>query len=335
MKQKGLTVLVIIVMCACALIAQVAAQSTPFMIYGYVSYEDGTECDNPIVNIKNLNTNEEWSADTNAGYNYYQFMLANGTGVNASEILRFSVTCGGQSKVFNHTVTEGELNGGGIFNFNITLVALTPDQQVWYLTSVGSGAPTANDSLNHSKDNLLHKGEWAGDGTSFKLTPEKPAAWFYADTGAECGLSFGENTWTAYIRTEEINGEEVGTHLKVSICKLDSEGNVTILAENTTNLTEASAYTLWEINCIDNGSTYQDFSVGDWLAVRLWWIDAPEEKDLYIYYKAENERDSYIKSPSSDPGYPVPELPTLILFSSGLIILAGYVLLKRRNPSSD
>jgi len=204
--------------------------------------------------------------------------------------------------------------------------------QTWYLTSNAKpgGAPTASDSLAHAKDNLMHKDEWAGTGTSFYLTPAKPAAWFYADTGAENGLSFGNNAWAAYIRLEKIDGAEVGTHLNVSVCKLDSGGNVTILAENTTNLTEANAYTLWEINCIDNESTYQDFSTGDWLAVRLWWIDAPAGEELYIYYEAENERDSYIKSPSSDPGYPVPELPSIILFSTGLIILAGYVVLKRR-----
>lgn len=335
-KAKGLTVLALMVMvlCAYALIAPAVAQPTPFMSYGHVYYENGTVCNGSVVNITNLNTDEEWSAEKNASSNYYQLILANGTDVNKSEILRFRVTCGSQSKKFNHTVTEGELNDGGIFNFNFTLVALTPDQQVWYLSSDDkpSDAPSANDSLTpHAKDNLMHKNEWAGTGTSFYLTPEEPAAWFYADTGAECGLNFGEHNWTAYIRTEGIEtGDEAGTHLKVSVCKLDSGGNVTILAENTLELTVASAYTLWEINCIDNGTTTQDFGTGDWLAVRLWWIDAPAEKNLYIYYKAENERDSYIKSPSTDPGYPVPELPTIILISTGLLTLAGYVWLTKR-----
>ena len=206
--------------------------------------------------------------------------------------------------------------------------------QTWYLTSNAKpgGAPTASDSLAHAKDNLMHKDEWAGTGTSFYLTPAKPAAWFYADTGAEYGLGFGEHSWKAYIRTEKIKiDDEAGTHLKISICKLDSAGSVTILAEGTKELTVASAYTLWEIICTDMAGL-QDFNAGDWLAVRLWWIDAPEEKNLRIYYKAETDRDSYITSPSSDPGYPVPELPTIILFSTGLITLAGYVLLtKKRN----
>lgn len=47
-KAKGLTVLVIIMICA--LMVQVAAQPTPFI---YVSYENGDACNNPTVNITN------------------------------------------------------------------------------------------------------------------------------------------------------------------------------------------------------------------------------------------------------------------------------------------
>ena len=37
-----------------------AQPSSPFLIYGYVSYENGSKCSNPHVNITNLNTSEEW-----------------------------------------------------------------------------------------------------------------------------------------------------------------------------------------------------------------------------------------------------------------------------------
>jgi hypothetical protein len=206
--------------------------------------------------------------------------------------------------------------------------------QTWYLTGDNkpSGAPAASDGIDpHTRDALLNKSEAIGTwgGTRVDL-PFDNVAWFYADTGAKCDLGFGENSWTAYIRTEEIKiDDEAGTHLKVSICKLDSAGSVTILAEGTKELTVAGAYTLWEIDCMDMAGP-QDFNAEDWLAVRLWWIDAPEGKILRIYYKAKTDRDSYITSPSSDPGYPVPELPTIILFSTGLIALAGYVLLTKR-----
>lgn len=69
----------------------------------------------------------------------------------------------------------------------------------------------------------------------------KPVAWFYADTGAEIDLGFGEHDWEARIRTEKIDGAEIGTSLKVSTCKLDTGGSVTILAEGTKVLTETNA----------------------------------------------------------------------------------------------
>jgi hypothetical protein len=125
-KAKGLTILVIMV-AMCALVASASAPPTPFMIYGYVSYENGGACNNPTVNINNTNTSNEWSTEikTNASYNYYQLMLANGTDVNASEMLRFNVTSstGNQSNITEHTVTQENITDGGIFNFNITLEA--------------------------------------------------------------------------------------------------------------------------------------------------------------------------------------------------------------------
>jgi hypothetical protein len=97
---------------------------TPFMSYGHVYYENGTVCNGSVVNITNLNTGEEWSAEKNASYNYYQRILANGTDLNASEILRFNVTSpdGSQSKVFNYTLTSAEINQGGLFNFSFALM---------------------------------------------------------------------------------------------------------------------------------------------------------------------------------------------------------------------
>jgi hypothetical protein len=53
---------------------------------------------------------------------------------------------------------------------------------------------------------------------------------------------------------------------------------------------------------------------------------------IRIYYDPlDDVKDPYLISPSSDHGYPIPELSTLILFSMGVIALLGYVLLKKRD----
>ena len=98
-----------------------------FLIYGYVAYENGTLCNNPTVNIINLNTYKEWQAETSGDSNYYQISLTSGIDLNASEILRFDVTDGVYSSVTDHTVTVGEVDSGGLFNFNLTLGSIPGD----------------------------------------------------------------------------------------------------------------------------------------------------------------------------------------------------------------
>jgi len=306
-----------------------AQPSSPFLVYGYVFYGNGSECNNPVVNITNLNIGKEWQAETSPTSNYYQLVLRHGIDIVTGETLQLDVRSpdGSQSKIVEFKVAPEEVNKGGKFDSNITLPV--PKQQTWYLTPEDKpdNAPTANDSRTHAKDNLMHKGSGNGTGEYFDLNYTE-VAWFYADTGAECGLGFGDNPWKAHIRTEPIEGDEIGHNLTVEICRLEKgTGNVTVIASHTEQLTAVGTKHLWNITCEDNVSTTQDFSTGDWLAVRLSW-DCPSD-ELRIYYKAEAGNDSYIESPSTDPGYPIPELSTLILFASGLLALVGYVLLER------
>ena len=110
----------------------VATPPTPFMVYGYVFYENGTACKGgPVVNITNLNTTKQWTAETNANYNYYQLILANGTDLNASEILHFNVSDGIRHNTTNYTVTQTDFNDGGLFNFNLTLPAVPEPQNTF------------------------------------------------------------------------------------------------------------------------------------------------------------------------------------------------------------
>ena len=306
-----------------------AQPSSPFLVSGYVFYENGSECNNPRVNITNLNTSEEWQAETSPTSNYYQLVLRHGIDIVTGETLQLDVRSpdGSQSKIVEFKISPEEVNEGGRFDSNITLPV--PNLQTWYLTpeNKSGDAPNANDSRTHAKDNLMHKGSGNGTGEYFDLNYTK-VAWFYADTGAKCGLGFGDNPWKAHIRTEAIEEDEIGHNLTVEICRLEKgTGNVTVLASHTEQLTAVGTKHLWNITCEDNESTTQDFSTGDWLAVRLSW-DCPTD-ELQIYYKAEAGNDSYIESPSTDPGYPIPELSTLILFASGLLALVGYVLLER------
>jgi len=101
----------------------VAQPSSPFLLSGYVFYENGSVCNNPHVNITNLNTSEEWQAETSPTSNYYQLVLRYDIDITAGEVLQFEVTSpyGCQLNITNYTITADDIANGGLFNFNITL----------------------------------------------------------------------------------------------------------------------------------------------------------------------------------------------------------------------
>ncbi|PXF62186.1 MAG: hypothetical protein C4B59_00830 [Candidatus Methanogaster sp.] len=117
----------------------------PFFIHGYVCYENGTPCNNPSVNITNLNTYEEWQCETSGGSNYHQISLSSGIDLNATEVLRFDATDGTSTSVTDHTITQDEVDAGG-FEYNITLEILSSDTTV----SIGSAEGRVGDSVNVS-----------------------------------------------------------------------------------------------------------------------------------------------------------------------------------------
>jgi hypothetical protein len=94
--------------------------STPFLICGHISHGDGSECNNPVVNVTNLNTSRGWTAVAAEGSNYYQIVLASPGDVIAGDVLRFEVVCGDGSNVTEHTVTQAEVDAGG-FGYDIVL----------------------------------------------------------------------------------------------------------------------------------------------------------------------------------------------------------------------
>ena len=113
----------IIAVCIMVSVFAQPVPSTPFVIHGYVFYEDGSECKNPLINITNLNSGAEWQAETTPSSNYYQLVLTNGTDVNASEMLQFDVKSHDETQlnITLRNVTSEDINRGGFFDFNITL----------------------------------------------------------------------------------------------------------------------------------------------------------------------------------------------------------------------
>ena len=108
---------------------EIAQPSRSFLIFGYIYYRNDIKCNNPKVDITNLNaslnTSKEWKAETHPDYNYYQLVLTPCTDIVAGETLQFNVTSpdGSHSNITNYTITQDDINNGGLFNFNITFEA--------------------------------------------------------------------------------------------------------------------------------------------------------------------------------------------------------------------
>jgi len=210
---------------------------SPFLVSGYVFYENGSECIKPCVNLTNLNTSKEWQADTHADYNYYQLVGARGFEINASEILRFEVTSpdGSQAKVFNHTINETEINRGGLFDFNITLESLAkPDlviTKAWVcwsdncticynVTNIGNGTAPAGHNTTLFVDGVVV----AHDPVHKVLAP--------GDSYIGC---FKDYNWT-YTPPDD----------NITVC---ADNNSTIDESNETNNCLTNIWTCGDINC--------------------------------------------------------------------------------------
>ena len=104
-------------------VSALAEPPTPFHIYGWGNYSNGTAVLNPNVTITNLNTSEVFTATTSPASNYYQVSTTS-CNISVGNVLHFHVSDTNTTE-FNHTVTQDEMDNGG-FMQNITIVPAVP-----------------------------------------------------------------------------------------------------------------------------------------------------------------------------------------------------------------
>ena len=196
-------------------------------------------------------------------------------------------------------------------------------EQTWYFTNTEASAPIYS-GAEYNK--IMTKGVEGGDVTITIAPGER--VWLYADQVAVCDVTFPAGSWNiAYWVKALDSGKRVTTRLH----GIDSVGNRLsgpygykggnhnigssgALEDVTHTLTPGESFTIPE---------------GGRFAIEVLWASGAAG-NLEIHCNPSGKHASKITSSSSDPGYPVPELPTILLFSTGLITLAGYVLLTKR-----
>ena len=208
---------------------------------------------------------------------------------------------------------------------SVQVVGAAPDSQSWYFTN--TDAPSPFNAGDYNK--IMTKGVEGGDVT-ITLPPGK-RIWVYADQLAQCDVTFPAGSWDLAYWVRAVNESETGK-VYTRLGYADSTGNLVRKSSTSTSEAITSPQSIeenvedWFIN-----NNVESFTVpeGGRLAIEVLWGSNPLD-NLEIHCNPPDKHASNVTSPSSDPGYPVPELSTLILFSTGLIALAGYVLSTRR-----
>ena len=182
--------------------------------------------------------------------------------------------------------------------------------QYWYLKDSG-GATGADYEMQRT----------SGHGSAYVNMTDVSYIWSSNEPTAE-GVSFGTGTWTGTIDYTSGGGGflDKGETVKVEIGSLSPGGTFTPAMEMTDTGPKAATIVI-----VAPGS---EFIVpkDHYLALRL-TVSGTVRVDV----NGDDPSASLIESPDVDPGYPYPELSTLVLLSFGLLVLTGYVGYKRRN----
>ena len=100
----------------------------PFMIYGWVFYDNGSDCIYPVVNISNPNISTGWQAQTLDVSHYYQLVL-DATNISVGDVLRINASKDGAVGSANHTIAQDDIDNG-IIEVNINEEGILPDLTV-------------------------------------------------------------------------------------------------------------------------------------------------------------------------------------------------------------
>lgn len=266
--NKRITMVLLALIC---MATPVVAQPTPFAISGHVFDADSNPCNGSWVRITNLDTGSVWHAENNSSSNYYQLVISSDH-VNATEELQFNTSGCSQFNTTQHTVTQNDINSGGLVRFNITLEPV--------IVSCDSAGNEKNQFA--PSETVYTKGTGLSANTDYSLwIQDEPVCEGYTLCAANCTYGDGANkTVTTYP-----NGSFAVTQL-------------------------------WDIP--EGASpTYDEYD-----------IVADRHGTGQGTYNAES--DGIDSATVAGIVAPVPELASIVLFAAGLVVLLGFITLRRK-----
>ncbi|MGB2842894.1 MAG: hypothetical protein WBC40_10560 [Halobacteriota archaeon] len=197
---------------------------------------------------------------------------------------------------------------------------------IWYWKDVnvsGFSYPSG-----HQFDKFMNTSEAPQGDANYTVTLGKgERAWWYANYPAECNVTFPKGKWTTTFWVNATNSTDNEKVITVRVWGIYANGS-DCWARHTSPKTHNAGYIeKIETKPSPDWPSYT-VPVGGRIAVEVLWYS--EANGSLVVYCNSITYNSSLTSPPNSPAYPVPELSTLFLFSTGLITLAGYVLLTRR-----
>ena len=203
----------------------------------------------------------------------------------------------------------------------ISMVGMASAQTItWRMTNTASGVDGAQ--------YIMYKYSGAGSAELISIGEGVSKVWS-ANASALVDCSFTAGTWVVTIDMTADHPLDTTDEIVVEIGYLKS-GTFYPAGSRT-----YSPSVLKEYDQIDVTVGAFTVETGDYLVTKI----TMNKGDIEVETNGGTNSDSYTRYPYGTPDYPVPELPTIVLMSAGLLALAGFVLYnsrsRRRNNKSE
>jgi hypothetical protein len=186
----------------------------------------------------------------------------------------------------------------------IGVPALATGAQNWYLNSTSRSGNLVMDK--------------ARGGQSGSITvPANSTRYWLADQAALDNVTFPQGVWVIGLKTD------VWTNSSTSAVLTVGQWKTSFIPFSTNNRGKLSYNAGRSMMTFELQTGPQTILKGNFLALEVTNNDT-------ISHVITTDGRSFIESPSSDPGYPLPEVATIVLLGTGLAGLFGYIRLKNR-----
>ena len=201
-------------------------------------------------------------------------------------------------------------------------MASADGEVTWHLKRID--ATGFNYTSGHEYDLIMTKESPApGNAKWFKFGPGNES-WWYANYSAECNLTFPSGEWNVTFKTQLNAITDNTKSVEVHLWRLFKNGTAAEII-NKSEVVDTKGEKWHTVLLAPN---VIDVEKGERIALSFKW--ASDASDWMSIGCDSVARDSTLTSPPDSPVYPVPELPTLTLFSVGLLIIAGCAYMGRR-----